>query len=369
MTPTLSSRASSPRYLILAQVLARRISNGEYAVGARLPVEKELAQEFDVAVMTVRQGVGLLVKQGLVERRQGLGTFVLRAPTNTANIAILVGDSLTVESAHYYRALVNRLRKGADRRKWDLRHYDEMNREIFPKADAARRAEQVLLDHRNLPFHGVVELVPGKRSIIPAELVERLPSALFEPPTAHTDILGDDETFGCEAARNLVQTGCRRLFFFSTQWEGYPMPGSIDAVLDEAARLGVSAPAVHCLSLSSQGFEAENRIYQEFRQIVQSWKSPANRRKRPDGLIFNDDIALRSAMPALLQEGFSVPEDFKIVCMTNEDAKFCYGAPIIRYEISPRAVANHLLSALDCRMRGVKAPAPMKVTGRVVIEG
>lgn len=44
--------------------------------GAKLPSERELAERYGVARMTVRGAVGRLVQQGLVHRVQGQGTFV-----------------------------------------------------------------------------------------------------------------------------------------------------------------------------------------------------------------------------------------------------------------------------------------------------
>jgi GntR family transcriptional regulator len=48
-------------------------------VGERLPGERELAREFGVSRMTVRQALGSLAARGLVERGVGRGTFVRRA--------------------------------------------------------------------------------------------------------------------------------------------------------------------------------------------------------------------------------------------------------------------------------------------------
>lgn len=334
-----------------------RIADGGLRVGARLPVEKELAREFGVAVMTVRQGVGLLVQRGIVERRQGIGTFVVRAPVATTNVAVLVGDSLTVESAHFYRALMNRLRQGAAQRRWELHYYDEMNREVFSGEVVSSREKRLLWEHGRQPWHGLIELVPGQSSVIPQELAGRVASALFETASPHSDVLGDDYAFGRTAARHLLERGCQKLFFFCTHWQGHAIPGSVDALMDEARAAGVPAPAIHCRAVSHQGREVENDLYRAFRRLVRSWKKKPE--VRPDGLVFNDDIALRAAMPALFREGFPVAENFQIFCLGNEDQRFRYGAPVTRYEISPQEIANHLLHSLDCRMMGRPAPPPL----------
>jgi GntR family transcriptional regulator len=60
----------------VADHLAARISAGELAPGYRLPVEKELAETYGVAVGTVRQALDELRRRGLVATLPAKGTFV-----------------------------------------------------------------------------------------------------------------------------------------------------------------------------------------------------------------------------------------------------------------------------------------------------
>lgn len=63
-------------YYQLKSVLAQRILDNEWKVGDRLPTEFELCQQYGVSRITVRQALAELEKDGLVRRRQGVGTFV-----------------------------------------------------------------------------------------------------------------------------------------------------------------------------------------------------------------------------------------------------------------------------------------------------
>lgn len=56
-------------------LLTQRIARGSYPPGSRLPGEIELASELGVSRATVRRAMDLLVARGLVQRRQGVGTF------------------------------------------------------------------------------------------------------------------------------------------------------------------------------------------------------------------------------------------------------------------------------------------------------
>ncbi|MBY5973010.1 FadR/GntR family transcriptional regulator [Ferrimonas balearica] len=64
---------------VYAQILLQ-LSTGRYAVGERLPTEKELAAMYDVSRPVVREALQHLQTDGLIDARRGSGTFVLRLP-------------------------------------------------------------------------------------------------------------------------------------------------------------------------------------------------------------------------------------------------------------------------------------------------
>lgn len=71
-----------PLFLRLAELLARGIAAGHYQAGERLPPESELSLSWGASVGTVRKALALLESRGMLERKQGSGTYVRgRAPT------------------------------------------------------------------------------------------------------------------------------------------------------------------------------------------------------------------------------------------------------------------------------------------------
>lgn len=68
----------SPIYIQIHNDLKESIENGKWKVGDRLPSERELADQYDVSRMTLRQAVQTLVDEGILERRVGSGTYVAR---------------------------------------------------------------------------------------------------------------------------------------------------------------------------------------------------------------------------------------------------------------------------------------------------
>ncbi|MFE1258131.1 FadR/GntR family transcriptional regulator [Streptomyces fungicidicus] len=72
---------SHPRRSALSEqviaALRTQITSGEWAVGTRIPTEPELVEQLGVARNTVREAVRALAHNGLLDIRQGSGTYVV----------------------------------------------------------------------------------------------------------------------------------------------------------------------------------------------------------------------------------------------------------------------------------------------------
>lgn len=78
------------RYRDIAEDLRRRIGSGEFSPGQQLPSIAALQEHYDVpGLNTIRQAQQLLVDDGLVETRQGVGAFVLRTEAEPRAVDVL----------------------------------------------------------------------------------------------------------------------------------------------------------------------------------------------------------------------------------------------------------------------------------------
>ncbi len=69
-------RSAVPLYVQLRERLRAQIEAGDLEPGDRLPTEVELEERYEVSRSTIRQAIGDLQADGLVQRVQGKGTFV-----------------------------------------------------------------------------------------------------------------------------------------------------------------------------------------------------------------------------------------------------------------------------------------------------
>ncbi|PTQ56648.1 MAG: putative transcriptional regulator of N-Acetylglucosamine utilization, GntR family [Candidatus Carbobacillus altaicus] len=71
-----------PLYYQLKEKLTEAIMNGSWPVGTMIPSERELSEKYGISRMTVRQALGEMVKEGLLVRKKGKGSFVAEPKIN-----------------------------------------------------------------------------------------------------------------------------------------------------------------------------------------------------------------------------------------------------------------------------------------------
>ena len=83
-----------PIYLQIERILTEQIELGTLHPGDSIPSEMVLAEQYQVSRMTARKAVDYLVRQGLVERQRGRGTFICQL-TQELKMALPLDSHLT----------------------------------------------------------------------------------------------------------------------------------------------------------------------------------------------------------------------------------------------------------------------------------
>jgi len=93
----------------MSEKLKDEIQQGLYRIGCKLPSEHNLAKQFGVSRVTVRQALDVLQEEGYINRKQGLGTFVNhlengKPPVKIHHVALILADSeILPDKNDYYR--------------------------------------------------------------------------------------------------------------------------------------------------------------------------------------------------------------------------------------------------------------------------
>lgn len=85
----MSERISEPLYVKVQDIIMKKIEDGEYLPGAKLPSERVLAEMYGINRMTIKSAVNALVAKGYLYRQQGKGTFVQKKDFHRLNLGLL----------------------------------------------------------------------------------------------------------------------------------------------------------------------------------------------------------------------------------------------------------------------------------------
>lgn len=186
---------------------------GLWPIGERIPTETELAQLTNTSRNTVREAVQALVHAGLLERRQGSGTYVLAA----SELAGAVGRQVASARTRHVLEMRRVLEVGAARlaaRHRDAGQVAEMRALIVERNEAVRAGELNDAADADVRLHLAIVRASGNPLLV--ELYENVAVAMDESvrvfmgqvgliEEVHLDLVeaiaaGDTEAAGVEAA-------------------------------------------------------------------------------------------------------------------------------------------------------------------------
>lgn len=89
------------KYKLIADDIRHKIQSGEYKADTLLPDQVTLAEQYEVSRMTVKKAIDILAMEGLVYRKRGMGTRVLKNALWNQNDSLAIEyQGLTVQMKH-----------------------------------------------------------------------------------------------------------------------------------------------------------------------------------------------------------------------------------------------------------------------------
>ena len=84
-------KKSSCVFSLLYEDIRTGITAGRYPPGMALPSEQELAEKYRISRSSVRTGLNALLKENLIEKRPGIGSFIRDASLDVPEKLISIG--------------------------------------------------------------------------------------------------------------------------------------------------------------------------------------------------------------------------------------------------------------------------------------
>ncbi|MFB7373392.1 GntR family transcriptional regulator [Streptomyces sp. NPDC056222] len=301
------------KFRALMAELRRGILDGTWPPGSKLPTERALATETGLSVTTVRRAYEDLVALGLVERRQGAGTFAAHRPDDDSATAAgrRVVGVLVPDTTFYYprvlQGIERELAAAGARLVLACSHYDPDEEDAAVRRLLSSGVHGLLL----VPsLHTATD--PGRRAdellalSVPAVLVERRLAA-YGPgdPTEH--VCTDHEGGAYDAVRHLRALGHERVALLVRT--DAPTTQPIESGFDRAvADLGLHEPLRVRDAGDRWNPERADRAVAELRGAGVT-----------AGLCFGDREAAL-VLAAARRAGLRVPEDLALISYDNEFA-------------------------------------------------
>jgi GntR family transcriptional repressor for pyruvate dehydrogenase complex len=151
---------SGKLYRRLADSIAAEIESGKYAVGERLPTERELAEQYGVSRPTLREALIALEMLGMIEARHGLGIYVTRAsmPMAASSYDFEIGAFELIEARRLFEGEAAALAAATI----DEEQLAELERLLARMADE----DELKGEDADKEFHMVIARATGNGAII-----------------------------------------------------------------------------------------------------------------------------------------------------------------------------------------------------------
>jgi DNA-binding LacI/PurR family transcriptional regulator len=352
------ARRTAKKHHLISDQLRERIASGAYA--EQIPGQRVLAEEFGVNFLTIRKAVATLVKEGLLAKQTGRGTFITRLKrVRTGNLAAILGG-LSYGFGGQHTKLIEGIQREAAKFGHDVifrPHLGDpqIERQAIEDLISRGKCDGMLVWPTRNEGSRAVDLL--KAHGVPFALVMRV-DARFREDVSY--VVDDDFEGGYLAARHLLELGHRRLGFVgrSARSEG------ADAFEEERWLGFLKAHA-------EAGVAAGPRIQADWLNRPEDRPQPPSKTllRRIGGLTglvcVNDRVALHLlGLPKYTD--LSIPDGLSIVGYDDIDAAELFGLTTVHQplaEIGAEAV-RLLLDEIEGRRSG---PASRKIAPRLVV--
>ena len=321
--------------------LRQRIILGEWPPKSRLPVWRELSQEYEVSLMTIKAAMDELAVQGFIESRGTAGTYVANRPPHASRIAIVF--NLTPDSPDFSRFLRATMNEA-------MAHHssDERDLDIFYGINGHADCEdyqRLLADFRCHRLAGIYFAGSVSKWALESPLFESndIPMIHFGPPMEQiglSNISLNHQSFYTQALDHFVAKGCRRVALIHG-----PLTSHETAFIQDGLR--------------ERGLETQPYWWQRVGvSLPQSAKNVAHLLMRlpsvdrPDALLITDDNAVEYVTSGLVAANVNVPQALEVVAHCNFPWPTPSVVPVARLGFDTRFALQSGLEQLDAQRCG-----------------
>lgn len=333
------------KYQLLAEQLREELRRNSGHAGYKLPTEQELSRQYQLSRQTVRHTLRLLEEEGLIQRRQGSGSYATgllpgAAPRQIAVVTSFLDDYIFPAILHDASDVFSR---------------QGYSTAVYATENCVSAEREILLRLLEEPVSGL--LAEGAKTALPtpnADLYQRLRQAGTPIVFLHGAYAGLDRLpcvadnnygGGCQLARYLMDKGHREIagIFKSDDVQGLlRYHGVLSAIRD--AGLPIRDRRFAWYDTEDRRCLLEEKDLRLLTRFVETRLNGATA-----VVCYNDEIAYHM-IQALLSAGRRVPEDVAVVSFDNSYLSQIGPIPItsLRHRSRMgRVAAEHMIALLN----------------------
>ncbi|MBI4580308.1 MAG: GntR family transcriptional regulator [Planctomycetes bacterium] len=346
-----------PLYSSVCDALRRRLISGEIPGGSRLPPLRNLASQFKVSTITVRQALRTLEEEGHLQCIAGVGVFVhAAAPRRPATQQITIGfATIEIESA-FSMHIAHYLEEACQQRGWGVQLYNAQGDPELEARNLARLVNSGLNGAIILPvndpknFEALVQLKLGG---FPFVLVDRA------VPGLRVDLVESKHEQGAYmATRHLLDHGHRRVLMVTQQVDlepvGARMRGYDRALLDAGIEPLRAWKVWLDDAATSRGGREGKRWWGAHQAIIPVLRSI----DLPVAVFAHNAYSGWGVFEACRDLGLNVPDDVSIVCFDHAEFLRALTPPMTAIWQATDIIARTAVELLERRLAGDAAGEP-----------
>lgn len=303
----MTNERSKKKYEAVQTFLRSKIESGVIVPGEKLPSESELMAQFGISRNAVRQAINELIKERLVESRQGIGTFCVKRTQGRSMLIAMVTFRI---SSYIFPRLVSACNQSIQRDGYTLL----LNESLYNVA----KERSILQDLRKRHVDGIVITPVLEGSKYNADILnefeaEGIPVVLLDgeyPDYAFTSIVIDEVAAGRKAAEYLWERGHRDIgMIYSSNYR--PKVLRRDGVLGFLSSVGARIRGEWLVGIHGQISSLET--YGQIRALL------ALKSQLPTAIICSSDDEALMFMRQAQRHKIRIPEDVSLIAFDNSD--------------------------------------------------
>lgn len=334
-----------PKYVTLVNWIRTKVEAEKLRCGDKLYSENELSAMFGISRQTVRQAIGVLERERVVERRRGSGTYIVYSPYRQRIPTKNIGVITTYLDDYIFTSIIRGIETVLSEKGYTMQvaftHNHVENETRALRAMLEKNVDGVIVEPTKSGL-------PNLNTALYEELQKReIPILLFNayyPAMNLPHVSMDDRAAGRLVTQCLIRAGHRHI-------------GGIFQLDDLQGHLRYEG---YARALMDAGLELcdENVIWyatEDRAGLAETFPRILKRLGGCTGLVcYNDQIAFM-VMEQLRRHGVAVPEQLSVVGIDNSEIASLCEVPFTSVshpkELLGRTVAENLLRLVEGDMR------------------